>query len=290
MAPIRSRVNVRLAARKKRRAATGTHHYARVAWGPREPERSVNVSNAAESYALFYWPMIQGRGEYVRLALEAAGASYVDVARLPESEGGGIPSLTKLLADDSISRPPFAPPILKTGEVVLSHTPAILQFLAPRLDLVPEDEPSRLFAHELELTLTDFLVEVHDTHHAIGVSLYYEDQRDECRRRASVFVAQRMPKFLGYFERVLAKNSAGGGAYTIGSETSYVDLSFAQTLWGLDYAFPKAFRAFAPSIPCLASVRDRIAKHPRIAAYLASERRIPFNEHGLFRHYPELDA
>jgi glutathione S-transferase len=243
-----------------------------------------------ESYELFYWPMIQGRGEYVRLALEAAGARYVDVARLPESEGGGIAALQKVLTEASSPRPAFAPPILKAGDVLISHTPAILQFLGPRLGLVPKDEPARRFAHELQLTLTDFLVEVHDTHHAIGVALYYEDQKEECRRRAGVFVAQRMPKFLGYFERVVAKNAANGGRYLVGSETSYVDLSIAQTLWGLSYALPNAFAAFAPSVPGLLSVRDRIAEHPGIAAYLASERRIPFNEHGLFRHYPELDA
>ena len=40
-------------------------------------------------YELHYWPRIQGRGEFVRLALEQAGAEYVDVARGPKSSGGG---------------------------------------------------------------------------------------------------------------------------------------------------------------------------------------------------------
>ncbi|HSC94907.1 MAG TPA: glutathione S-transferase [Burkholderiales bacterium] len=240
-------------------------------------------------YELYYWPHIQGRGEFIRLALEEGGAEYVDVARLPESEGGGRAAVSRVLEDAAGGRMPFAPPILKAGKLLISQTANILHYLGPRLDLVPEGEAARLWAHQLQLTLSDLVVEAHDTHHPIAKSLYYEDQKPEALRRAADFRALRLPKFLGYFERALAANPAGD-SHLIGKSLTYVDLSMFQVIAGLSYALPRAMAALARRHPKLAALHRRVAERPRIAAYLASARRIPFNERGIFRHYPELDG
>ncbi|HEY7657258.1 MAG TPA: glutathione S-transferase [Burkholderiales bacterium] len=240
-------------------------------------------------YELYYWPHIQGRGEFIRLALEEGGAEYVDVARLPESEGGGRAAVSRVLEDAAGGRMPFAPPILKAGKLLISQTANILHTLGPRLDLVPEGEAARLWAHQVQLTLSDLVVEAHDAHHPIAKSLYYEDQKPEALRRAADFRALRLPKFLGYFERVLAANPAGD-SHLIGKSLTYVDLSMFQVIAGLNYAFPRAMAAMAQRHPKLAALHRRVAERPRIAAYLASARRIPFNERGIFRHYPELDG
>lgn len=240
-------------------------------------------------FELYYWPHIQGRGEFVRLALEEGAADYVDVARLPESEGGGRAAVSRVLEDAAGGRPPFAPPILKAGKLLISQTANILHYLGPRLDLVPEGEAARLWAHQLQLTLSDLVVEAHDTHHPIAKSLYYEDQKPEALRRAADFRALRLPKFLGYFERVLAANPAGD-RYLIGKSLTYVDLSTYQVIAGLSFALPRTMEAMARRHPKLVALRRRVEERPRIAAYLASARRIPFNERGIFRHYPELDV
>lgn len=242
---------------------------------------------------LHYWPTIQGRGEFVRLALEDAGARYVDVARLPRKEGGGVEALLAMLGKHASPVRPFAPPILEMGKLVVAHTAHILQVVGPRLGLVPDDERSRIAAHQLQLSVTDLVAEVHDTHHPIATSLYYEDQKAEARLRSKHFIKERIPKYLGYFESVLAANKAnakGKGPYAVGRTSTYVDLSLFQVLVGLAYAFPKASRRIEKEIPRLVALRDRVAARPRIKAYLASERRIPFNEDGIFRRYPELDA
>jgi glutathione S-transferase len=249
------------------------------------------MASAGGTYELFYWPSIQGRGEFVRLALEAAGAPYLDVARLPAEEGGGVKVLTALLAETSVAGPFFAPPILRHGAVTVSQTGAILQYLGPRLGLVPEDEASRLKANHIQLTISDFVLEVHDAHHPIASSLYYDDQKPEASRRADLFVKNRIPKYLGYFERVLETNPADGGRHAVGAGLSYVDLSLFQIMAGLGYAFPRALARLvtASKLPRLVALRDSVAALPAVAGYLASPRRIPFNEHGIFRHYPELD-
>ena len=235
-------------------------------------------------YALYYWPSIQGRGEFVRLALEEAGAAYDDVARLK----AGVPALTRFLQGGPGVRPPFAPPFLKAGKLVIAQTANILQWLAPRHGLVPKDEPGRIWAHQLQLTISDWLVEVHDTHHPMGGAFYYEDQKPESQRRAAHFAATRLPKFLGYFERLLPDRKGGG--WLLGRTFSYADLSLFQVLAGLRYAFPRAMDRLATKHPRSAALHDRVASRPRVAAYLASPRRIAFNQHGIFRHYPELDA
>lgn len=234
-------------------------------------------------YQLYYHPTIQGRGEFVRLALEEAGADYVDVAR----RKGGVAAMMKIIEDKRNARPPFAPPFLKAGNLLIAQTANILLYLGPRLNLAPRDEAGRLWAHQLQLTITDLVVEIHDTHHPISSSLYYEEQRPAAKRCTDAFWRYRVRKFLGYFERVLQKN---GGKYLIGGRLSYVDLSLFQMVEGLRYAFPKRMKRFERKIPGVIGLRDRVAKRPRIAEYVASTRRIAFNEWGIYRYYKELDG
>ena len=234
-------------------------------------------------YELYYWPSIQGRGEFVRLALEEAGANYVDVAR---GDNGGRDSVSKWIYGSRQKTPHFAPPVLKAGNIVVSHAANILQFLGPRLKLAPKSEAGRLWVHGLQLTMTDFIKEVHDTHHPIATSLYYEDQKKEAKQYTKEFLKSRAPKYLGYFEEVLKKN---GGKHLVGRSLTYVDLSLFQIVTGLRYAFPKAMKKLEKDIPLSVKLRDAVEKRPRIAAYLASPRRIDFNEGGIFRNYPELE-
>jgi len=235
-------------------------------------------------YELYYWPSIQGRGEFVRLALEEAGADYVDVARLPQR---GIVALMRFLEGKSDGRPPFAPPFLKAGKLMIAQTANILLWLAPRHGLVPKSEAARVWAHQLQLTVADWVVETHDAHHPIGGAFYYEDQKPESKRRAAHFTAERLPKFFGYVERVLGRERGG---WLLGQTFSYVDISLFQMIAGLRYAFPRAMERLEPKYPRSVALHDRVASRPRIAAYLASKRRIAFNQHGIFRHYPELDT
>ena len=239
-------------------------------------------------YELYYWPSIQGRGEFIRLALEDAGADYVDVARGSPEAGQGVPALMRLMSGADRA-PPFAPPFLKAGGLLIGQTANILQFLGPKLGLAPADEAGRLFAHQLQLTITDLVSEVHDTHHPIASGLYYEDQKPEALRRTAEFLKHRAPKYLGYFETVLGRNPDGPGQL-VGAATSYVDLSLFQVIEGLRYAFPKAMARLQADCPKATAVHDQMASRPQLKAYLASERRIPFNEQGIFRRYPELDA
>jgi glutathione S-transferase len=232
-------------------------------------------------YELYYWPSIQGRGEYVRLALEEAGADYADVARGER----GMAAMMRMMEQKG-GTPPFAPPFLKAGRLVIGQTANILFYLGSRHGLAPKAEPAKLWVHQLQLTVTDFVMEIHDTHHPLGSSLYYEDQRSPAKRRTKEFWNERVPKYLGYFEGLLEDN---GGFYLTGRRVSYVDLSLFQIVAGLRYAFPRRMKAFERQIPGLADLHDRVASRPNIKAYLASDRRIAFNEDGIFRHYRELD-
>ena len=237
-------------------------------------------------YQLYYWAEIQGRGEFVRLALEEAGAPYVDVARLPESDGGGDGAIVRFM-DEERTRPPFAPPFLKAGRVVIAQTANILLFLGGRHGLAPAAEAGRLWVHQLQLTIADLVQEAHDTHHPVGGGLYYEDQKPEARRRSQEFVKARMPKFLGYFESVL--ENSPGGRHLVGNRLTYADLSLFQIVEGLRYAFPKATARIEKKCKLVSALHDRVAQRPNISAYLASPRRIQFNEQGIFRRYGELD-
>jgi glutathione S-transferase len=242
-------------------------------------------------YELYYWPQIPGRGEFVRLVFEDAGAPYTDVARLPAEQGGGIPAMMAVMKGGSPGLVPLAPPFLKIGELVIAQTANICLFLARRFGMVPGDETRQAEAMQLQMTVADFVAEVHDTHHPVATGAYYEDQKPEAHKRAAQFLDTRMPKFLGYFERILAVQATRGpGRFVLGEAISCVDLSLFHIVAGLRYAFPNGFAAFASHAPHLIELHDRVADRPNIAAYLASERRLPFNQHGIFRHYPELDA
>jgi glutathione S-transferase len=232
-------------------------------------------------YELYYWPGIQGRGEYVRLALEEAGADYADVAR----SDPGMAAMMKMM-EAGKGTPPFAPPFLKAGKRVIGQTANILLYLGSRHRLAPSAEAGKLWVHQLQLTITDLVQEIHDTHHPLGSSLYYEDQRGPAKKRSNEFWKERVPKYLGYFEELL---KGSGGTYVTGRRLTYVDLSLFQIVAGLRYAFPKHMKAFEREIPGLVGLHDRIAIRPKIKAYLASDRRIAFNEDGIFRHYKELD-
>ena len=239
-------------------------------------------------YELYYWPTIQGRGEFVRLVLEDAGARYLDVAR-ETGRTAGVAALMRFLEARNIDRPPFAPPFIKAGRLIIGQTANILQYLGPRHGLAPLNERGRLWMHELQLTVADFLVEIHDTHHPIASGLYYRDQKKEARRRSVDFLENRAPKYLGYFERLLSRN-VRGEPFLGGAKPTYVDLSVFQITSGLNYAFPRAMAKTARKYPRLFALHSAVQARPRIAAYLASVRRIPFNNDGIFRHYPELDA
>jgi glutathione S-transferase len=234
-------------------------------------------------YELYYWPSIQGRGEFVRLALAEAGVDYVDVAR---RRGRGVPAMMRLLDGRAIKRPPFAPPFLKVGDLLIAQTANILLYLGGRHALAPRSEASRLWVNQLQLTIADFVAEAHDTHHPIAAGLYYEQQRAAAKRRTADFLKNRAPKFLHYFEEVLERS---GGPNLLGRGFTYVDLSLFQVVAGLRYAFPKAMRRLEKKVPRVVALHARVAERPRVASYLASERRIAFNQWGIFRHYRELD-
>ena len=239
-------------------------------------------------YELYYWPTIQGRGEFVRLALEESGSEYVDVAR-EKGKGFGIPRLMRFLDGREGGELPFAPPFLKAGRLVVGQTANILLFLGERHGLAPKEENGRLWTHQLQLTIADLVEEVHETHHPIASGLYYEDQKREARQRAKDFLANRLPKYLGYFEQVLARNARGRG-WLVGARLTYVDLSMFQAMAGLDYAFPRTMKRVSRRHRRLMALRGAVEARPRIAAYLQSDRRIPFNTEGVFRHYPELEG
>jgi glutathione S-transferase len=233
-------------------------------------------------YELYYWPSIQGRGEFIRLALEEAGTDYIDVARGER----GVPAMMRMM-EGGDGTAPFAPPFLKAGRLTIGHTANILLYLGPRHGLAPKAEAGQLWLHQLQLTVTDLVLEVHDTHHPLGPSLYYEDQKPAAKRRTGEFWKERVPKYLGYFEQLL---KSSGGAYVAGRRLTYADLSMFQIVEGLRYAFPTRMNAYERRVPLLVGLHDRVAARPNIKAYLKSERRIAFNEDGIFRHYKELDG
>jgi len=245
---------------------------------------SITMPSAKLEYELYYWPNIQGRGEFIRLAFEEAGVKYRDVAR----ERGGMKKLARLLEVKKQARPPFAPPFIKVGDLVLAQTSKILEFLAPRLKLIGKSESDRLFAAQLQLTIADCVAEVHDTHHPISVQAHFEQQIPQAKQRTKAFLASRVPKYLGYFEGILSQQKQPA-PWLVGSRFSYVDLSLFQLIAGLTYAFPKRMRRIGPDIPISLKLCERVAQRPRVEAYLASKRRIAFNESGIFRHYEQLD-
>lgn len=237
-------------------------------------------------YELYYTPSNQGRGEFIRLAFEEAGADYLDVARL-SGPGQGAEAVARFLQDAAVEHPPFAQPFLKAGKLVIGQTANILLYLGSRLGLAPKAEAGQLWAHQLQLTLADLLKEIQDTHHPVAHGLYYEEQKPEALKYTRHFLVERLPKFLGYFERVLG--GANGRVFMVGRSLSYIDLSMFQLIEGLRFSFPRTMKRVEPGYPGLAALHERVAARPNIAAYLKSARRIAFNDRGIFRHYPELE-
>lgn len=231
-------------------------------------------------YELFYWSHIPGRGEFVRLVLAEAGASYRDVAR---EEGNGV--IMAFYQHERPEHPVFAPPILKHGGLVLAQVANICQYLAIRHGLVGEDLGARALANQLQLTIADAVMSVHDTHHPLGKSLYYEEQKTAAKERARFFTSSRLEHWLDYFAQVLEYNR---GDYLLGHFT-YPDLSLFQLLEGIQYAFPNAYRRVIAKFRALDILRERVRDRERVAAYLRSSSRLNFNEDGIFRRYPELD-
>ena len=237
------------------------------------------------TYELYYWPDIQGRGEFIRLALEEAGVKYVDVARQP-GKNSGVPALVKHLDGATTKTPPFAPPFLKVGQHIIGQTANILLYIGARHGLAPGNEAGRLWTNQLQLTIADFLVEIHDTHHPLGGGLYYEQQKPAAKRRSQEFIMQRIPKYLNYFEHIIERNAA---RWMVGRRLTYADLSMAQIMAGLHYAFPRAMQARRRRYPRLHALHEAVFARPNIRRYVNSGRRLAFNDEGIFRHYPELD-
>jgi glutathione S-transferase len=235
-------------------------------------------------YEFYYWPHVQGRGEYVRLALEEADAQYIDVARVDGPE-----ALKKLL-QTRFPTPPFAPPFLKNGKRVIGQTTNILLYLGERHGLAPKSVVGRFWTNQIQLTIADFYLEAHDTHHPLGPRLRFEEQTAEAMKRAVWFREERLEQFLGWFEMILSRNPSGP-THLVGARLTYADISLFQTVEGLRYAFPKAMKRAERRYPRVIALHDLVAARPRISAYLRSDRRIGFHERaGLFRHHPELDG
>ena len=230
------------------------------------------------AYRLWYWPSIQGRGEFVRLPLEAAGIAYRDCARETDEE-----ALMANMARHGDAGP-FAPPYLELGRETIAQVANILLYLGEQHDLVPAKQ--RHWVNQLQLTVADLVAEVHNVHHPVSISDYYRDQKPEAARAAKTMREERIPKFLDHFA---AAASAHTGDWLTGARWSYGDTSLFQIVEGLRYAFPNRMKAFERKIPNLSELRDRVAARPNITAYLASDRRIAFNEDGIFRHYKALD-
>jgi len=238
------------------------------------------------TYRLYYWPNLPGRGEFIRLVLEQAGAKYVDIARQPEAEGGGMPPLMALRYGQGEGQPAYAPPVLRAGDFWLAQTPAICDYLAAIHRLVPTEPQGRARALQVFLTIFDVLGEVHDTHHPISKARFYEDQKQAAKQNATSFLQDRLPNHMAYFDRVL---SQAGGAYLLGHTLTYVDLAMYQLLLGLKHAFPKGASQVLTQTPGLSALFDKVAAQPRVAAFKASDRSVAFSNDGIFRNYPELD-
>ncbi|KAF9877843.1 putative glutathione s-transferase [Colletotrichum karsti] len=258
------------------------------------PSAKRQKSSKDVPYELIYWPGLPGRGEHIRLALEEAGAEYTDTAHKEDGIKEVLAQIDDKNIGDELNPPPLAPPILKHGDLLLSQTPNILQYLGPRIGLAPkpeDDEDAIYRINGLALTALDGLSnEAHDTHHPVATGLYYEDQKEESKRKAKDYIENRLPKFFGYFERVLKGKASGDGPWLYGGSLSYADLVLFQCLDGLKFAFPNALKRLEGSgeYKSLFELYDAVKERPKIKAYLASERRQKYKD-GIYRHYPELD-
>ncbi|KAL1639271.1 hypothetical protein SLS58_008113 [Diplodia intermedia] len=252
------------------------------------------------TYELLYHPGIPGRGEYIRLVLEAAGTPYSEPAREKGKAGydAVLATCSPSSTGDADGNPPvFAPPALRVPgagrdgkALVIAQTPNIIQYLAPKVGLAPADEADALHASQIMLTALDLSNETHDSHHPIAVSLYYEDQKDAAKQRAKDFRENRIPKFFSYFERSLKGNEeSGGGKYLVGDKLTHADTTVWQVIDGLLFAFPKELEARKEEFPLIfGKFYPGIKEEKGLKEYLASDRRLKYSQ-GLYRHYPELD-
>lgn len=233
------------------------------------------------AYKLWYWSGIQGRGEFVRLPLEAGGIDYHDMAL----EAGDDALIADMKAAGEHA--PFAPPYLETPDGLrIAQVANILTYLGERHHLAPSDLELRLWIQQLQLTVADAVAEAHDVHHPVAMGAYYDDQKEEAKRAAGQFREERAPKFLHYFD---AAATAHDGPFLIGQRWTYADMALFQLVEGLRYAFPRRMKSIEPDYPSLVALHDAVAGLHGIRSYLASGRRQAFNENGIFRHYPELD-
>lgn len=251
------------------------------------------------TFELLYHPSVPGRGEFIRLALEAASIPYNDVAN-NDKKGYSIVQAAcspKSTGDTDGNPPAFAPPALrvpgagKDGKTLLIYqTPNILIYLGPHLGLAPEDEVERLWVNQNMLTALDLNNETHDTHHPIAVMQYYEDQKEEALKKSKNFRENRIPKYFSFFERVLKGNEeTGKGKYLVSDMLTYADTTLWQVMDGLHFAFPKELEARSNDYPLLfGTFYPSIKEEKHLKEYLASDRRLPYSM-GVFRHYPELD-
>ncbi|KAM0264933.1 hypothetical protein ACHAQJ_000449 [Trichoderma viride] len=249
------------------------------------------IKRVKTEYELIYWPGIPGRGEVVRLLFEETGTPYTDTAKGKKA----VPTLLSYTAaknvGDETNPPLFAPPVLKHGDLVINQLPNILLYLAPKLGLAPTSGDGVYHLNEIALTILDgFLNEVHETHHPIDTAQYYEVQKEEAKKRSKAFREERLPKFLGYVQRVLDGKRSGEGGWLYGGELTYVDLVLFQCLDGTKYAFPKAVEKFREGgeYDGVFKLYDAVKERPNIKAYLESERRVAYAD-GIWRHYPELE-
>ena len=260
-----------------------------------EPQSKRRRTSKHGPYELIYWPGIPGRGEHIRLALEEAGANYTDVANTGK---GGVKVVYSQIeaknTGDEHNPPPLAPPILKHGDLKISQTPNILMYLGPQLGLVPSQDtnPDGIWhVNSLTLTALDGLSnEAHDTHHPVAVDLFYEEQKEVAKQKSAYYIQDRVPKFLGYFERVLRGKASGGGEWLYGGQLTYADLVLFQTIDGVSFAFPKCIAQLRGSgeYEAVFALYERVKARPKVKAYLESDRRQKYSE-GIYRHYPELD-
>jgi len=247
-------------------------------------------------YELIYWPGLPGRGEHIRLAFEEAGATYTDTAHQKDGMQCVLAQIDTKNLGCPINPPPLAPPILKHGDLLINQTPNILLYLGPRLGLVPSadedgDGDAVYRINELTLTALDGLSnEVHDCHHPIATGLYYEDQKPEAKRKSEDYIKNRLPKFLGYFERVLKGEASKGGKWLYGGKLTYADLVLFQCLDGVTHAFPNAMGRLKKEgeYKGVFELHEAVKNRPKIKEYLASDRRQKYGM-GIYRHYPELD-
>ncbi|MCJ1456587.1 hypothetical protein MMC28_006949 [Mycoblastus sanguinarius] len=258
------------------------------------PASKKQKTSPTADYELLYWPSHPGRGEHIRLCFEEAGIPYKDTTN--ESKEKGMSALLSLISPEATGTaanpPPFAPPMLRHGDLLLAQAPNILLYIGPRLGLVPDHENALYHVNQLALTALDGLSnEVHDTHHPVGVNLYYEEQKAEALKKSEDFRERRLPKFLGYFERVLAGEASNGGEWLYGGQLTYADLVLWQCLDGVRFAFPNCFERARKSgeYTKVFGLMEQVEKRENIKSYLKSERRQPYNN-GIYRYYPELDA